>query len=222
MSRRLLAPLVAALVLVAAAMLAAFDDGYGRPSSAAASARSSAPAEPETTDDDPASGGPTEDDLPPDHPPLDPAEMPRADEAPAIAWKVPADWKESPNPNSFRLATYLTPGGGELSVTRAGGSTEENIARWASQFVDAGAPRTQTKTVRGLRVTTVEIVGLYDTGSMDMSGQAAEADLVDQALVAAIVNTPGSPYFFKLLGSRRAVAAARPSFDGLVASITPR
>ena len=97
------------------------------------------------------------------------------------------------------------------------------MARWASQFVEAGAPRSQTKTVHGLAVTTVEIAGTYEALSMGM-GQGADeaAEPVDQALVAAIVETPGSPYFFKLMGPLRAVAAARPSFEKLVASIVPR
>jgi hypothetical protein len=41
------------------------------------------------------------------------------------------------------------------------------------------------------------------------------------SLLAAIVETAGSPYFFKLLGPAATVRAARPAFDGLVSSCTP-
>jgi hypothetical protein len=158
-----------------------------------------------------------------DHPPVDTAAVRRPDEPPAIAWTIPADWAPAPNPNTFRLATYRTPGGAELSIARAGGSTEANIDRWAAQFVEAGPPRRQTKTVHGLRITTVELAGKYEAASMGMGQAADEApDPVDQALVAAIVETAGSPYFFKLLGPVRTVAGARPSFERLVASIVPR
>jgi hypothetical protein len=64
---------------------------------------------------------------------------------------------------------------------------------------------------------------MYDTASTSMGGGADEPGaLVDEALVAAIVPASGSAYFFKVLGPKKAVAAARPSFDRLVASITPR
>jgi hypothetical protein len=217
------APVAAALAVVAAALLAAFGDGFAHPSGEAATVRPAVAAEPEPepAEEDPAPEAPTEDDLPPDHPPIDQAAMGRRSEPPSIAWTVPADWKQAPNPNTFRIATFRTPGGAELSVSSAGGSIEANIDRWVSQFVDAGAPRRQTKTVHGLPVTTVEIAGMYEAASM--GGGADEApSIADQALVAAIVTAPDSPYFFKLLGSARAVAAARPSFDRLVASIAPR
>jgi hypothetical protein len=39
------------------------------------------------------------------------------------------------------------------------------------------------------------------------------------ALLGAIVETPGSPYFFKMLGPSPSIQTARPSFDRLLASL---
>ena len=51
--------------------------------------------------------------LPPNHPPIDngsPDDTVRA-EAPSspITWKVPSRWKEMPNTSSMRMATYRVP-----------------------------------------------------------------------------------------------------------------
>ncbi len=54
--------------------------------------------------------------LPPNHPPTDGSSphgaMPAPlNEAPALSWKMPADWQGAPNPSPLRLATYRVPGG---------------------------------------------------------------------------------------------------------------
>jgi len=41
------------------------------------------------------------------------------------------------------------------------------------------------------------------------------------AMLAAIVESTGTPYFFKLLGPADQVDHARAAFDGLVASVAP-
>jgi len=41
------------------------------------------------------------------------------------------------------------------------------------------------------------------------------------AMVAAIVATPGLPYFFKLVGPRATVRGARGSFDAMLDGVRP-
>lgn len=167
--------------------------------------------------------------LPPNHPPISPsmsrhgapgANVATADEAPAVTWTVPSGWQTSPNPNAVRIATYHPSATTEVSVSRAGGTTEANIQRWIGQFDDAGKDTRTEKTVRGMKVDIVEVKGTY-LGSGMMAGPAAETH-AGWSLVGAVVETPGSHYFFKLLGPADEVLAARASFDALVASITPR
>jgi hypothetical protein len=136
-----------------------------------------------------------------------------------MVWTVPTGWQTSPNPNAMRIATYRPSPDTELSVARAGGSTEANIHRWIGQFDDAGKDVRTEKTVRGLSVHIVEVSGTY-LGS-GMPGAAADSR-AGWTLVGAVVDTPGSRYFFKLLGPGDQVGAVRPSFDALLASIAPR
>ncbi len=223
MPRRLLPALVVALVLAGAVVLAEMGSGFDT-HPPPVHARAAEPQEPQEPPTDPPrqSDLSSETELPPDHPPIgrNPMAQTGSGEPQAITWKMPADWREEPNPNAVRLATYRTPGGAEMSVARAGGSTDANIKRWIGQFEDAGASTPEAKTVHGLRVTTVQIVGTYGA-AMGMGPEAPEPHR-DWALLGAVVEAPGSPYFFKLVGPAPAVKAARASFDRLMASLAPR
>ena len=116
--------------------------------------------------------------LPPNHPDIGATGAPRGmqgqdpDQEQAIVWKVPAKWTVVPNPNTMRLATYHVPAAAgapdeaELSVTRAGGSTEANVQRWIGQFADAGPDKRTEKKVHGLKIAMVEVSGTFQAGGM--------------------------------------------------------
>jgi hypothetical protein len=164
--------------------------------------------------------------LPPDHPPLGAAaatpygSLPSAaNDPPALVWKMPAVWQEAPNTNAMRLATYHAPGGVEVAVSRAGGSTEANIQRWIAQFDSVGHDGRAEKTVRGLHVVTVEVSGIYVGGGMAMGAPAEPKP--DWAMVGSIVETRSPSYFFKMTGPTAAVRAARPIFDRFIDGVTP-
>ena len=163
--------------------------------------------------------------LPPNHPPIGGAaslqgSLPPADsDPPAVVWKAPDGWQEGPNPNAMRIATYLVPGGVEVSVSRAGGSTDANIQRWIAQFQDLARDTRAEKTVHGLQVITVDIAGTYVGGGMTMGGPADRKR--DWAMGGAIVESRSPPYFFKMTGPAAAVHAARPVFDRFLDSVAP-
>jgi hypothetical protein len=145
-----------------------------------------------------------------------------------IAWDVPAKWKELPNPNAMRIATYLIPRAdgdpddGEMSVSRVGGGVEANIGRWKGQFdpMKPESSRRFERQIAGLKVTIYEVAGAY-TG-MVIKGQPTKAR-EGWALVAGIVEVPGGdPWFFKLTGPEKTVAAARPDFESLTNSVRPK
>jgi hypothetical protein len=155
-----------------------------------------------------------------DAPPAAPDDFPAA-----ITWTAPGAWKTMPSSSAMRLATYRIPRAPgetedtELTVVRAGGSTDANIERWLGQFDDRGKDTRTIKTIHGMTATVVEVHGTFLGGGMSMG--ATESSRTGWALLAAIVETPGSPYFFKMTGPTKSVTAARPAFDALLASITP-
>jgi hypothetical protein len=166
--------------------------------------------------------------LPPNHPPIRSAHggdlpvAPARDEAPAITWTAPPGWEVAPNASSMRLVTYhlpstaAYPGHVEVTVTRAGGTPEANLDRWVGQFDGAGPDTRSTRVVDGFRVSTLDVSGTYE-GGMTMGG--SDEPHPAWALLGAIVETNGLPYFFKLVGPVAVVQAARPAFDKLLGSI---
>jgi hypothetical protein len=145
------------------------------------------------------------------------------EEAPAIAWSVPSTWESAPNPNAMRIATYHIPEAqpgseaAEAFVARAGGSPAANIDRWVGQFTTLGKDIRSDSVIGGLKVHVIQVEGTYVSGGM-MTG-TAPASHQEWALVGAVVETDGSPYFFKLTGPKAAVLRARPAFDAWIASI---
>lgn len=165
--------------------------------------------------------------LPPNHPPIGAdgglarlAEM--RDEKPQIQWQMPASWS-SRGGNATRLATYHVPAAvdatddAEVSITRAGGTTDANIERWVWQFDESGKVTRSEKTVAGFKVTTVEVGGTYLANAM---GPAEANPKKRWAMVGAIVETPGPDYFLKLVGPKATVDAERANFLGMVDGLT--
>jgi hypothetical protein len=156
-------------------------------------------------------------------------EMPAAKK---LHWTDPAEWKRTPPASSMRQAQYAAPKvacdteDAELVVfyfgPGQGGKVDDNLTRWYGQFTqpDGGSTRDQAKidkrTVNGLNVTTVQVQGTFDGGGM--MGQSASGPKPGWALLGAIAETPAGPWFFKMTGPAKTVAAARAPFDALVAS----
>jgi hypothetical protein len=196
--------------------------GLDRPSDAAIQPMAVAPPPSNVVEGRPSDNGGV---LPPNHPPIGGGMSARSsapvadDEAASLTWKKPAAWDDAPNVSAMRLATYRVPGGAEVSVSRAGGNTEANIQRWVGQFDPVGHQARAEKTSHGVHVVVVDLTGTYVGGGMAMGTQAEARP--DWAMVAAIAQGPGLPYFFKMTGPSSAVRAARGAFDRLVDSISP-
>jgi hypothetical protein len=95
---------------------------------------------------------------------------------------------------------------------------DSNILRWSQQFDGAPKPERQEKTVKGLHTIVVRLAGTYSGGM----GTTAPESHPGWAMLAAIVEAPGAPYFFKVVGPAAQVDAARAAFDATVDSVTPR
>jgi hypothetical protein len=69
-------------------------------------------------------------------------------------------------------------------------------------------------------VTIVHITGTF-VGGRGMSSTASGGPHAGWTLLAAIVESTGTPYFFKLLGPADQVDAARAAFDRMIDGIAP-
>jgi hypothetical protein len=142
-----------------------------------------------------------------------------------VTWTMPAAWTTEPS-GGMRLATYhATKASGDpedatITVIKAGGTLDENVARWKAQFSNAHDFSRSEAKAGNLTVTTVEVHGTYTGGGM-MVG-ASPDPRPGWALVGAIVLAAPQPYFFKMLGPDKTVAATRPDFQALVDSVRPK
>jgi hypothetical protein len=151
-----------------------------------------------------------------------------ADSAAGLRWTVPAGWKtEAARP--MRAATYtVAPVSGDKAGAECivsffgagqGGTVEANLDRWKGQFKGPGgkppAAQVATRTVRGLKMTTIDMSGEYS----GMGGPMASAPPVPgYRLLGAIVEGPGGTVFVKFTGPSQTIAANQTKFEQMLAS----
>ncbi|MGD8317909.1 MAG: hypothetical protein PVH76_09170 [Myxococcales bacterium] len=149
----------------------------------------------------------------------------------AISFKLPDDWSARPPKSSMRRAELTAPGSAgnaELIVyffgEQGAGSAKANIDRWVGQFSKPDGspvsnPKQTSSKVSGFDVTRLDVTGNY-AGGMGPAGQQLPPQS-DQRLIATIVETPGGPYYFKLVGPSATVAENTKAFNQLIESIVP-
>ena len=133
----------------------------------------------------------------------------------------------------MRAAEYTVPAttaGGPATLTvfyfgeGQGASIEANLDRWLGEVrqpdgrTSRDAARIETRDVRGIRITVVDVTGIH--GGMSPSGEAAP-DRPNHRLLGAIAVGPRGPVFFKLTGPVETVASADASFMELLDSLHP-
>ena len=154
-------------------------------------------------------------------------------EAGGVQFDDPSGWMSVPKP--MRAANYTIPAaagdqqGGELAVfyfgPGQGGGVEANVRRWLGQFVKAdGSPMTagdaerQEQQVGGMAVTLLDVAGTYLFKPFPMAPQATR--MPGYRMLAAIVQGPHAPVFFKLTAPAKTAAAAEGEFRKIIASLS--
>ena len=74
-----------------------------------------------------------------------------------------------------------------------------------------------TRTINGLKVTLVDVGGTYVAEMTP--GAAQRHNSPNFRLRAAVIETPNGPYFIKLTGPAKTVAAAEKSFEAFLSSV---
>ena len=149
-----------------------------------------------------------------------------------VTLAVPKSWQEKTPSSSMRAATWAIPGKAgeaELAVFYFGsggaGGAQANLDRWLGQFEQADGSKSadkakiEKKEIAGMPVTTVEVTGRY-VASMTPGAQQKH-DSPDFMMLAAIVETSGGPYYYKLVGPKDTVSEARKDFRGFIESQKP-
>ena len=137
-----------------------------------------------------------------------------------LHFKASDGWVSEKPSSSMRVAQYKLPKGeGDkedaslvlyyFGVTQ-GGTPQANIDRWISQMQqpDGSSSKDKAKsesvTINGLKVTTVDVSGTY-TAEMAPGSGTFHND-ANYRLRAAVIETPKGNYFVKLAGPAKTIA----------------
>ena len=149
--------------------------------------------------------------------------------AESLVYTIPEGWiKEQPR-STMRRAQYRLPGqqgsdDAELAVfvfPGTGGSVQANIDRWIGQFTQPDkSPSSEKANIEqieshGLNITTLYLTGIYVTGSMG----GPQQEMQNFAVLGAIVETSGDPWFFKTVGPEITINHWKPSFQTFLSTI---
>lgn len=155
-----------------------------------------------------------------------------AADAGGVQYDAPAGWVSEPKP--MRTANYRIPAApgdsqdGEMAVyyfgPGQGGSVEANVRRWLGQFVNPdGTPLAPSaadrsdQEVNGLNVTVLDVRGTYLFKPFPMAPRATP--MPGYRMLAAIVQGPDAPVFFKLTAAAKTAAQAEAAFRQVIASL---
>ena len=151
--------------------------------------------------------------------------------------KVPGKWQSQPPAGQFRVAQLIIPKA-EGDQTPAmligfhfgkngGGGVDENFKRWMGMVRQPDgrdsekAARRDLKRQGTLRIHTLDLSGTYLERPFPASQQVTERP--NYRMLAAIVETTGpggdGPYYLRLVGPAKTVAAAKPGWDALLQSL---
>jgi hypothetical protein len=146
------------------------------------------------------------------------AESPRpaSKAASSVTFRTPAEWKPEEPANKLRKFQYRVPdkqkdhADAECVVFYFGANPaliQTNIRRWAEQM---GAEEPKPETLEGTYpVTLVDLKGTY-------AGDGGGDPIEDARMLAAIVDHPEGPWYFKLVGHAQTVGDWRDEFIALL------
>jgi len=149
-----------------------------------------------------------------------------------LKFKVPDGWITEKPSSTMRVGQYRLPkvegDADDASLvlyffgTGQGGNVSDNVDRWINQMEQPdGRPskdkaKTETLTVNGMKVTTVDVSGTY-TAQMSPGSETRHND-ANQRLRAAVIESPKGNYFVKLVGPEKTVSRWDQSFMDYVKS----
>jgi hypothetical protein len=143
-----------------------------------------------------------------------------------LHFKAPDGWVVEQPSSKMRSAQYKLPKAEGDSEDASlvlyyfgpsqGGPPQANIDRWIAQIQQADGSsskdkaKTDTMTVNGLKITTVDVTGTY-TAEM-APGSGTKHNDTNYRLRGAVIETPKGNYFLKLVGPAKTVGRWEQSY----------
>jgi hypothetical protein len=150
-----------------------------------------------------------------------------------LKFDAPTGWVTKPASSTMRVAEFTLPkvAGDTEDATLTifffgasqGGNVQANIDRWIGQLsqpdgrASKDVAKTSSLTSHGLKISMVDVTGTYvaevSPGSTDHFNKPNFRQR------AGYIDTPGGPYFVKLVGPEKTVAKWNDSFDAFLKTL---
>lgn len=141
--------------------------------------------------------------------------------------KAPEGWVSERPSSGMRVSQYQLPAAEGDSEAASlvvyyfgagqGGSVDANLDRWIGQMQSPkDKAKTETTTVKGMKVTLLDVSGAYAGG--DMGGGGAAQSKPNFRMRAGVIETPKGAYFIKLVGPEKTVNRWDQAFQEFVKS----
>jgi len=156
----------------------------------------------------------------------------QAPPAGGLSFTAPPAWQSRPAASAMRVAEFVVPRApgdtedAELIVYffgGTGGTVDANIDRWIAQMQqpDGSASkdkaRRDAQTINGLKVTMVDVAGTYIAEVRP--GATERHNKPDFRLRAAVIEAARGPYYVKMTGPAKTMAAADADFKKFLATV---
>jgi hypothetical protein len=153
--------------------------------------------------------------------------------AQTLRYEAPAEWTEQASASPMRVTEFQLPrvaGDAEhvelvvFYFGGSGGSVDANLQRWVNQMEQPDGrssfevASTTGFDANGLAVTLLDVPGTYVAAVRP--GAGTQLNKPDFRLLAAVVETPAGPYFFKLTGPARSVARWDKPFAAFLRTVS--
>lgn len=152
-----------------------------------------------------------------------------------LEFSIPEGWVQQTPQGQMRLAQYQLPGDAgpaELVFFSSrsmggGGSAEQNIQRWISQFSNADNPseppehKVEKLEVNGLNITVVKVTGTYTATAMGPM-MPAKPPVANHSLYALIIQgSPKGDVHIKTTGPKATIDAQAAALETFTVSTKP-
>ena len=149
-----------------------------------------------------------------------------------LTFTPPSAWQTRPAASSMRVAEFVVPrAAGDSEDAEViiyyfggrGGPVDANVDRWIGQMQqpDGSASKEKARreklTINGLTVTTVDVAGTYIAEVRP--GATERHNKPDFRLRAAVIETARGPYYIKMTGPAKTMAAADADFKKFLATL---
>lgn len=145
-----------------------------------------------------------------------------------LVFSVPTSWNQGQAASEFVAQEYKVPGDdGDARVTfshfkQGGGTIDQNVARWESQFTDGAGGSVVAypvkRTVAGCNVTLVKIDGTMKGGTPG----GPTTDVPNSGLRGALIEGPQGLVVVKMTGPKGTLDGAEAEWDRLIQGMTKK